>query len=51
VLRFVVLEIPEYTFKEFKEIVADRSKEENVDDMTVIDIATIYKMIGSNYWI
>lgn len=37
--RFVVLEIPEYNFKEFKDVVAYRLKKENLDEMTAIYIA------------
>lgn len=37
--RFVVLEIPQYSFEEFKEIVVYRLKRENVVESTAISIA------------
>jgi replication-associated recombination protein RarA len=37
--RFLVLEIPEYTFDEFKDIVVYRLTKESVDKVTAIDIA------------
>jgi hypothetical protein len=46
---FIALEIPEYTFKEFEEIVVYRLKKENVDEMTAIDTAEkVWDELGSN---
>lgn len=46
--RFVVLEIPQYTYKEFKEIAAVILKREDIDGITAIDIAEkVWNELGS----
>jgi Holliday junction DNA helicase RuvB len=46
--RFVVLEIPEYTFEEFREIAVTRLGKENIDKFTAIFIAKkVWYELGS----
>ena len=47
--RFVVLEVPEYTFEEFKEIAITRLGQENVDEYIAATIAEkVWIELGSN---
>jgi len=46
--RFLVLEIPEYTFEEFREIAVNRLGKENVDRILAITIAEkVWNQLGS----
>jgi hypothetical protein len=45
--RFFIVEIPEYTFEEFKEIAVARLRKENVDKILAVTIAEkVWKELG-----
>ena len=46
--RFLLLEIPEYTFEEFMEIATSRLRKENVDKILAVTIAQkVWNELGS----
>ena len=46
--RFVVLEVPEYTFEEFREIAVTRLRKENVDkNLAVAIVEKVWNELGS----
>ena len=46
--RFVVLEVPEYTFEEFREIAVTRLRKDNVDESLAVTIAEkVWNELGS----
>lgn len=47
--RFFIVEIPEYTFEEFKEIAVARLRKENVDKILAVTIAEkVWNELGSS---
>ena len=47
--RFLVLEVPDYTFEEFSEIAVTRLRKENVDKILAVTIAhKVWNELGSN---